>query len=141
VGVDERKQQHQLQPGVYGTLGTPATGNVLGAVFTLQAGSTTTAIYGSSAARGSPHRLGGLVQRPVGLRSFNSLWAWMGGVSGIGSNKWLSPSGYIYGQPGFYGTVDVPEPSNDPGARQTTTTWTDNSGNLCSSVRRFRWQW
>ena len=119
------------QPGVYGTLGTPATGNVPGG-----------RLYASSWIdnNGNLWLFGGEGESATGWAGWfndlwvfdpsNSLWAWMGGVSGIGSNKWLSPSGYIYGQPGFYGTVDVPEPSNDPGARQTTTTWTDNSGNL-----------
>jgi N-acetylneuraminic acid mutarotase len=90
------------QPGVYGTLGTPATGNVPGG-----------RLYASSWIdnNGNLWLFGGEGESATGWAGWfndlwvfdpsNSLWAWMGGVSGIGSNKWLSPSGYIYGQPGF----------------------------------------
>src|ERR1022692_4416583 len=119
------------QSGVYGTLGTPATGNVPGGRLYASSWIDNNGnlwLFGGSG--GDAETAGGWFNDLWVFDPSTNLWAWMGGVSGIGSNKWLSGEGYIYGQPGFYGTVDVPEPSNDPGARQTTTTWTDNSGNL-----------
>jgi hypothetical protein len=119
------------QSGVYGTLGTPATGNVPGGRYYASSWIDSDGnlwLFGGSG--GDADTAGGWFNDLWVFDPSTTLWAWMGGVSGIGSNKWLSPEGYIYGQPGSYGTLNVPGPSNDPGARQTTTTWTDNSSNF-----------
>jgi N-acetylneuraminic acid mutarotase len=44
-------------------------------------------------------------------------WTWMGGSN-------------IAGAASVYGTTGVPDPANDPGARMTSVSWTDSSGNL-----------
>jgi len=48
-------------------------------------------------------------------------WAWMGGSSTVGTNG---------AQPGVYGTLGTPAPTNVPGGRQQAFTWTDASGNF-----------
>lgn len=44
-------------------------------------------------------------------------WTWMKGTDTLT-------------QPGIYGTIGVPSPSNNPGSRHGAATWVDNSGNL-----------
>jgi len=44
-------------------------------------------------------------------------WTWMGGAD-------------VMGQPGTYGTQGIASPSNVPGGREFTVSWTDPSGNL-----------
>jgi len=47
----------------------------------------------------------------------NSLWTWMGGSQ-------------LVDQPGSYGTLGTPDPSNFPGARANPRGWIDAQGNL-----------
>ena len=49
-------------------------------------------------------------------------WTWVGGVS-------TTPS-FVSGQPGVYGTQQVPAASNVPGSRWGAVSWSDKSGNL-----------
>jgi N-acetylneuraminic acid mutarotase len=103
-----------LHPGVYGTLGAPASGNNPGS-----------RDYGATWTDESGHLwlFGGLVP---GTNFLSDLWeyfpsthewAWMGGVSA--SN-----------QGGVYGTLGAPAVGNIPGSRCCTLTRTDNSGNF-----------
>jgi N-acetylneuraminic acid mutarotase len=48
-------------------------------------------------------------------------WTWMGGSSTIGNGA---------SQPGVYGTLGVPAPSNIPYSRVGASTWTDKAGHL-----------
>ncbi len=110
------------QPGVYGTLGVPAAGNVPG-------GRNAAASWVDSS--GNFWLFGGLGSDSTGqtgylndLWRFNpatSQWTWMGGSSTIGSNGTL---------PGVYGTLGLPAATNVPGGRSNATTWTDSSGNF-----------
>jgi len=99
------------QPGVYGTLGTPAPGNI-------------------PSARGGASRwmdksgnfwlFGGVWPSPNDLWEFNPStkeWTWMGGNS-------------TGGQGGVYGTLGVPAAGNIPGDRDSTSTWVDKNGNF-----------
>lgn len=53
----------------------------------------------------------------------NGQWAWMGGLNhGVGFG--------LGNQPGIYGTMGVPSPANQPGARDSATCWTDTQGNF-----------
>jgi Galactose oxidase, central domain len=101
-------------PGVYGTLGTPAPGNVPGA------------------------RHG-----PVSwVDAANNLWLFGGRVQQLGVNDdlweynqatglWTWQSGSSVGSaPGNYGTQGVPAPGNVPGAREYPVSWTDAAGNF-----------
>jgi N-acetylneuraminic acid mutarotase len=114
-----------VQPGVYGTLGTPATGNVPGGRW-----------YASSWTdkSGNLWLFGGLGSDASGtigwlndLWSFNpssNLWTWVSGSSTV-----PGPSGSS-GRSGVYGTLRVPAAGNVPGGRELATSWTDQNGNL-----------
>jgi len=106
------------QPGVYGTLGAPAAGNIPGS----REGGT--AWIDNS---GNFWLFGGMGYDSVGsfgdlndIWEFNpstSQWTWMGGSSMIGSG-------------GSYGTLGTPDAGNSPASRYYATGWTDSSGNL-----------
>ena len=106
----------------YGTLGTPAAGNIPG-------GRDNSAIWTDSG--GNVWLFGGYVDPANGdnastelndLWEFNpttNLWAWMGGSNAPAGN-----------QNGVYGTMGTPAPANIPGGRDSMVNWTDASGNL-----------
>ena len=50
-------------------------------------------------------------------------WTWMGGSSTV-------PTSEGGGQPGVYGTLELPASGNYPGSRDGAVSWTDSSGNL-----------
>jgi N-acetylneuraminic acid mutarotase len=60
-------------------------------------------------------------------------WTWMSGYDGPGTWGTFT-TGYqvfnYYGMPGVYGTLDVPDPGNNPGSRGLGSAWTDEDGNL-----------
>ncbi|MGA3161654.1 MAG: FG-GAP-like repeat-containing protein [Terracidiphilus sp.] len=112
------------QPAVYGTLGTPAAGNIPGA----RAGAMQW-IDGS----GNYWLFGGWGTDSVGtwgvlndLWKFTpstNLWTWMGGSSTVpndGSNS--------EGQFGVYGSLGMQAATNMPGGRQAAASWTDSTG-------------
>ena len=105
-------------PGVYGTLGTPAAGNIPGSR-TYAASWTGTGgnlwLFG-----GEGYDANGNLDWLNDLWEFNpstSEWAWMAGSS----------KAY---QVGVYGTLGTPAAGNTPGARQSANGWTDSSGHL-----------
>jgi hypothetical protein len=102
------------QPGVYGTLGVPAPGNVPGAR------------YGAASwtdASGNLWLFGG---GDNSLNAFNDLWKY---TPSTGEWTWMSGSNSP-NQPGVYGTLGVPAPGNVPGGRNYAANWMDSSGNL-----------
>jgi len=110
------------QPGVYGTLGTAAAGNVPGGRAVPSAWIDTS---------GNLWLFGGYGFDSVGaLSTLNDvwefspstmLWTWVGGSSTIGPD---------FGQSGIYGTQGTPASGNIPGSRYFSTGWTDSSGNF-----------
>ncbi len=109
-------------PGVYGTLGTPAAGNIPGS--REFAGSWTDSA-------GNLWLFGGLGDNGKAV-AFNDLWefspstnqwAWMSGSS----TESCSSS---CGQPGVYGRLGTPAAGNAPGGRWSVTNWIDSSGQL-----------
>jgi len=106
------------QPGVYGTLGTLATGNIpgsrMGAVSWNDASGNLWLFGGYGAdANGNFGDLNDLwVFNP-----FTNQWAWMGGSS-------------IVNQFGVYGTLGTPSIGNIPGSRTSAASWSDASGNF-----------
>jgi N-acetylneuraminic acid mutarotase/sugar lactone lactonase YvrE len=112
-------------PGVYGTLGVPASANLPGgrewaSNWTDSSGNLW--LFGGEGDDANA-RLGYLNDLWVFNPSTN-LWAWMGGGSTV-------PSGSVEpGNPGVYGTLGVPAAGNIPGGRVEATSWTDISGNL-----------
>jgi N-acetylneuraminic acid mutarotase len=117
---------HCSQSGVYGTLGTPAAGNIPGA-----RADAMQWIDGS----GNVWFFGGWGEDSVGtwgmlndLWKFTpatDLWTWMGGSSTVPNNGSNSD-----GQPGVYGSLGVQAATNIPGGRQAAASWTDSSGNF-----------
>ncbi|MGD0348501.1 MAG: chitobiase/beta-hexosaminidase C-terminal domain-containing protein, partial [Terracidiphilus sp.] len=111
-----------FQTGVYGTLGTPAAGNVPGS---RNSSSTWTDAsgnlwlfdgfgYDSTSAYGALNEL-------WEFNPFTNQWAWMGGSNTIGING---------GAPGVYGTLGTPAAGNIPGGRYNAAAWTASNGNL-----------
>jgi N-acetylneuraminic acid mutarotase len=109
--------------GVYGTMGTPAPGNIPGG-----RGSATNWID----SKGNFWIFGGAGQDVNGFDGVlndvweytpsTAEWTWMGGSNSIGSS--------FLGQPGVYGTEGVPAAANIPGGRESSDFWTDSSGNF-----------
>jgi N-acetylneuraminic acid mutarotase len=110
------------QPGVYGTLGVPAAGNIPGG-----RGNNSNWIDSSGnfwLFGGDGYGADGAFGFLNDLWEFNpskSQWTWMGGSSTVGSNG---------SQPGVYGILGAPAAGNIPGGRGSNSTWTDSSGNF-----------
>jgi N-acetylneuraminic acid mutarotase len=128
------------QPGVYGTLGTPAAGNIPGGRnyatswtdkngnFWLLGG-TITVQNGSPAAAYDFAYLNDLWE----FNPSTNEWAWMGGSSTLSSNcvQFSKPSNETFcGQAGVYGSLNTPAAGNLPGSRENAAAWTDSNGNL-----------
>ena len=119
--------------GVYGQLGTPASGNTPGAR------DSSTAWVDAS---GNLWLFGGIgyATMPGGGSNnafLNDLWefspslnewAWMGGSDQI-TNGCHATNGSPCGSLGVYGTLGTPSASNIPGARFGSVAWTDSAGN------------
>jgi N-acetylneuraminic acid mutarotase len=114
------------QPGVYGTLGTAAAGNIPG-------GRDDGATWRDK--NGNLWLFGGFGYDSVGtalgilndLWEFNPVtnqWTWIGG------SKTVPTCSSECGQAGVYGTLGTPAAGNIPGARDGAPTWTDSSGNF-----------
>jgi N-acetylneuraminic acid mutarotase len=105
------------QPGMYGTQGTPAAGNIPGA-------SVGSVSWTDSS--GNLWLFGGLGVEGAGandLWEFNpstSQWAWISG----------SNPATVSEATGVYGTRGLPAATNVPGGRSYAVAWTDASGNL-----------
>ena len=112
--------------GVYGTIGIPDLANIPGG---RSSGSTWTD------ASGSLWLFGGLGADSAGTTGYlNDLWKFTPGSNGsAGEWTWMGGSdtiGLSGGQPGVYGVLGVPAIPNIPGARFSSVSWTDASGNL-----------
>ncbi len=106
------------QTGTYGTLGTPAPGNIPGArwgalSWTDAAGNFW--LFGGNGA-GLPGQLGNL----------NDLWQYS---PAIGQWTWMGGSG-LANRAGTYGTLGTSSAGNLPGARFGAVGWSDASGNF-----------
>jgi len=113
------------QPGIYGTLGTPAAGNVAGG---------RSDASGWTDSDGHLWLFGGVGYDSSGtlgylndLWGFNpstNQWVWVGGSSSMNCGAGGC------GQSGVYGTLGKPAAGNTPGGRNNASRWTDNSGNF-----------
>jgi hypothetical protein len=107
--------QFRHTPGVYGTKGVPAAGNVPGA--------RSRSVSGRGAT-GSLWLFGGYGYDAAGQGALNDLWKW------DGTNwTWVSGSSGA-NEAGVYGTKGVPAPGNVPPARADSVSWTDASGSF-----------
>jgi N-acetylneuraminic acid mutarotase len=102
------------QPGVYGTLGVPAAGNVPGARLVA---------VGWTDSGGNLWLLGG---QEYDGGEFNDLWEY---TPSTGKWAWMGGSNAL-NQPGVYGAKGVPAAGNVPGARDQAVAWTESSGNV-----------
>ena len=118
------------QPGVYGTLGTPAAGNTPGSHWgaaNWTDGSGHLWLFGGWGfdANGNDYLLNDLWE----FSPSTSEWTWMGGNSTLITET--SPtSTEVFGWPGVYGTLETPAPGNIPGSRSNAASWTDKGGNF-----------
>jgi len=116
------------EPGVYGTLGVPATGNIPGArAFgaTWADSSGNSWLFGGSGedASGASNYLNDIWE----FAPTANEWAWMGGSSLI-----TCPTGQTSncGEDPTFGVLGVPAPEDNPGGRVTDGFWTDKSHNF-----------
>jgi N-acetylneuraminic acid mutarotase len=112
-------------PGVYGTLGVAAAGNIPGrreGAVTWTDSSGHLWLFGGAGydANGNDGELNDLWEFNPSLGTHGE-WTWMGGSSTLGSYG---------GQKGVYGTLGVPAAADVPGSRDAAMSWTDSSGNF-----------
>jgi N-acetylneuraminic acid mutarotase len=112
-------------PGVYGTLGTPAATNMPGwreEAVTWTDNNGNLWLFGGEGldASGNQGFLNDLWVFVPSLGQYGE-WIWIGGSNTIGSNE---------GQPGVYGTLGTAAAANIPGARLDAVSWVDGNGNL-----------
>ena len=110
-------------PGVYGTLGVPAAGNIPGGREWASSWTDSSGhlwLFGGAGidAAGNVNYLNDLWE----FNPATNQWAWMGGGSTV-------PVGQ-FGNPGVYGTLGVPAAANIPGSRMNASSWTDGGGHL-----------
>jgi N-acetylneuraminic acid mutarotase len=110
------------QPGVYGSSGSAAAGNIPGGRLLASYWSDRSGNFWLFGGEGfdTNQNLGELND----LWEFNhttNQWTWIGGGSTVGGNG---------GQPGGYGTLGSAAAANIPGGRDSATNWTDKSGQL-----------
>ena len=106
------------QPGLYGTLGVPASTN--------NPGSRSGACQWKDAS-GNFWLFGGSGYDAAGNSDvLNDLWKYT-----VSTNEWTWIAGdSVIAQDGVYGTIGVPASTNKPGSRAGAVSWRDASGNL-----------
>jgi N-acetylneuraminic acid mutarotase len=119
------------QAGVYGTLGTAATGNVpgarTGAVSWIDSNGNLWLFGGNGF---DANRNNNFLNDLWKFNPSTNQWAWMGGSSTVVSTCTTLNGETICGQSGVYGTLGTPAAGNVPGARTGAASWTDSSGNF-----------
>jgi len=110
------------QPGVYGTMGTPAAGNIPGGRAGAVGGATGGGKFLLFGGWGfdSTTTDWGLLNDLWEFDPSTNKWAWVGGSS-------VSTQG---NETGIYGTFGLGSASNLPGGREQANSWIDDSGNL-----------
>ena len=120
------------RPGVYGTLGTAAPGNIpggrSGAVSWIDS-SGNFWLFG-----GSGYDIYGNLTGLNDLWKFefsSNEWAWMGGSTvSAGCVTYRLGLTICGGQPGVYGTLETPAAEDIPGGRATAVSWIDAGGSF-----------
>ncbi len=119
------------QPGIYGTLGQSAAGNVpggrIGAVGAFDSN-------GNFWLFGGENNAGGIINDLNDLWKFNpqtNQWVWMSGSNTPTCGAKTSTGNCVTnGAYGVYGTLRVPAPGNVPGSREDAASWSDRNGHL-----------
>jgi N-acetylneuraminic acid mutarotase len=126
------------EPGVYGTLGTPAAANIPGGRYGAVSWTDKSGNFWLFGGQGYDAN-GYAVDITTGILNdlweFNpstGQWAWMGGSNSVGDNcfLWYSPPLSNCAQPGIYGTLGTPAAGNIPGGRTDASAWVDSKGNF-----------
>ncbi len=122
-------------PGIYGKLGEPAAGNTPGArqssvSWTYSSGNLW--LFGGWGFDADDN--GGYLNDLWEFNPSTDEWVWMGGSSSVVFDPTSQYNCIAMenpcGQPGVYGALEEPAPSNIPGGRDEAAVWTDSSGNL-----------
>jgi len=114
--------------GVWGTLGTPAAGNVPGGRYGAVSWTDSSGnlwLFGGSGYDANGN--GGYLNDLWEFNPSTNEWAWIGGSSTLGGS---CQYGSCIGQPGVYGALGIPAAGNIPGGRRDAVNWTDSSGNI-----------
>jgi hypothetical protein len=132
IGGSNTVGSNGAQPGIYGTLGTAAAGNIPGGrsqSLTWIDASGKTWLFGGygedSTGTGFGGQLNDLWRFDPALGTAGE-WAWMGGSN-------LTPVSTSFGaagEAGTYGTQGVAAATNVPGGREQVASWLDSSGKL-----------
>ncbi|MGD0940443.1 MAG: kelch repeat-containing protein [Terracidiphilus sp.] len=117
-----------FQPGIYGTLGTPSSGNIPGSranALTWSDSSGNLWLYGGNGLDADSNS--GYLADLWEFNSSTSEWTWVNGsnqlnCSGIGQ-------GYCF-QPVVYGALGTTATGSTPGSRSSAASWTDSDGNF-----------
>jgi N-acetylneuraminic acid mutarotase len=113
---------HGGQPGVYGTIGTPAAGNTPGSRnFAASWADNSGNLWLFGGWDYDADAIAGELNDFWEFSPSTNQWAWMGGNSTVGPHD---------GQSGTYGTLGTPAPGNTPGGLFAPSSWTDGSGNF-----------
>ena len=110
------------QPGVYGTLGAPAPGNIPGGRVWASSWIDSTGnlwLYGGWGT--DANNVTGWLNDLWEFSPSTNEWVWISGSSTLN---------YTHSQPGVYGTMGTPAAGNVPGGRYMAASWTDNNGHL-----------
>jgi N-acetylneuraminic acid mutarotase len=121
------------QSGVYGTLGSPAAGNVPGGRMGAASWVDTKGNFWLFGGQG--YDSAGTLVFLNDLWEFNpstNEWAWMGGSSTVDGTCFGNDveGEYCGGEPGVYGTLGTASATNVPGGRYKAMAWVDQTGNL-----------
>jgi hypothetical protein len=114
------------QSGVYGTLGTPATGSATGYPGGRQAASSWTDSSGHFWLFGSNGYGATIIGAPSSPGDLNDLWEF---YPSLGEWAWMGGSSTV-NQSGVYGTLGTPAAANIPVSRNNASSWTDSSGHF-----------
>jgi len=121
MGGDSTGCNYGVQSGVWGTMGTPAAGNIPSCRFGASAWTDSSGNFWLFGGEGRD--IDGYWGDLNNVWEFNPAtmeWAWMGGTNIID---------LPYGVPlGTYGSVGIPAAGNIPTGRRNATTWIDKSG-------------
>jgi N-acetylneuraminic acid mutarotase len=112
-------------PGVYGTQGTPAPGNVPGTRTTAATwtdGNGNLWLFGGLGYADSSSPFQDFLNDLWKFDPSTNEWTWMSGSS--------TTPGSDNSEPGVYGTLGTPGAGNVPGGRTVAASWIDKSGNL-----------
>uniref|UniRef100_E6QI25 GH29D-like beta-sandwich domain-containing protein n=1 Tax=mine drainage metagenome TaxID=410659 RepID=E6QI25_9ZZZZ len=119
-------------PGVYGTLGTATAGSIPGGRAVAASWLDTSGnlwLFGGQGYDSADNQ--GNLNDLWMFNAATSNWTWLGGnATESDCGILMEGNTFCKGQPGEYGTLGVPGPGNDPGARFGGATWVDRQGNF-----------